>query len=165
MKTKPLRIDWDLLEEAFSSKNEIDVYFLDLVTGKVALDGEGSEEDDPSDDDHFHVPVGSSIQSNVSLADDATRLEVRPPSTSRKIKWLEEFLPGIEAEQPDLVAELTEAMKGANPSEIADVLNRHPDGRDSWFMFRETKVQQMIEEWLAEHSVQFIDPPPWRGAS
>ena len=36
---KPLKIDWDALEEAFNSQSEELIYYLDLVTGHVVLEG------------------------------------------------------------------------------------------------------------------------------
>jgi hypothetical protein len=41
MKRKPIKIDWDELESAFDSKQEDLIYYLDLVTGQVILEGEG----------------------------------------------------------------------------------------------------------------------------
>ena len=43
MKNKPIRIDWEDLEAAFENTNEELVYFLDLVTGRVILEGEGED--------------------------------------------------------------------------------------------------------------------------
>ena len=41
MKNKPIRIDWEELESAFDSGNEEILYYLDLITGQVKLEGEG----------------------------------------------------------------------------------------------------------------------------
>ena len=35
MKHKPIRLDWDELEVAFTNHDEEIVYYLDLVTGNV----------------------------------------------------------------------------------------------------------------------------------
>ena len=46
MKRKPIRIDWEALEDAFNNRDEELVYHLDRITGRVELEGEGEEGDD-----------------------------------------------------------------------------------------------------------------------
>ena len=41
MKRKPIRVDWDDLEEAFSNRRAESSSSLDAITGHVVLDGEG----------------------------------------------------------------------------------------------------------------------------
>ena len=159
MKPKPLRIDWDLLEQAFSSQDVTSLYYLDLVTGQVSLDGEGADDgygDEDGDLSHAGLPA-------PSMADDETRLAIRPPSVERKVGWLQQFLPEIEGDEPEMVAKIRAVIDHDDPSSsIGEALNQHPDGKNRWFMFREIKVQEMIERWLEDNSVPFIDPPPWR---
>lgn len=158
MKPKPHRIDWDTLEDAFSSQNADLVYYLDLINGKVFLEGEGSEDVEEDDEDYTRAAIPE-----PSLDDDETRLAIRPPSTELKIDWLHEFLPTVEKEHPEMVAQLRKAIPADEPArEIGNVLRAHPEGREAWFLFRSVKVQQVIEEWLAKHSIPYIDPPPWR---
>lgn len=158
MKPKPLRIDWDTLEEAFSSQNADLVYYLDLINGKVFLEGEGSEDEEEDDDDYTRAAIPE-----PSLDDDETRLEIRPPSTERKIGWLEAFLPTVEPEHGEMVEQLRVAIPSDDPeSEISAVLRAHPEGREAWFLYRADKVQEMIEGWIEKNAIPFIDPPPWR---
>ncbi len=158
MSRKPLRVDWEPLEEAFSSRNEDEVYYLDLVTGHVVLEGEGSEEIVGEDDEGYtpSVPL-------PPRRDDAMRLYIHPPTTEMKVEWLEEFLPTVEKDEPEMVAALRDAIPGDNPApRLSAVLNDHPEGRDRWYMFRTVKVQELIERWLKENDVPILDPPPWR---
>ena len=85
MKHKPIRVDWDELEVAFNNRNEEIVYYLDLVTGHVVLEGEG-EEDDFDDADEFHRP------STPPSGAESTRGYIRPVDHTRKLEWMGGFL-------------------------------------------------------------------------
>lgn len=158
MKHKPIKVDWEALEDAFSSQNADLVYYLDLIHGKVLLEGEDTEDVEEGDDDYMRAAIP-----DPPLVDDDTHLTIRPPSTERKIVWLEEFLPRVEDDHAEMVAGLRVAMGADEPAAaIRDVLKQHPDGRDAWFLFRSGKVQEMIESWLEEHAIPYLEPPPWR---
>jgi len=45
MKRKPIKIDWEELEDAFNSPPEEISSYLDGISGHVALEGEGEEDD------------------------------------------------------------------------------------------------------------------------
>ena len=77
MKHKPIRLDWDELEVAFTNHDEEIVYYLDLVTGKVIIDGEG-EDDDFDDEDDFSpnslVATGQATVRDDSNAESIERI-------------------------------------------------------------------------------------------
>lgn len=151
MKAKPIRIDWDALEEAFNELRADLVSYLDLVTGHVVLEGEG-ELDDLDDEDY----------SPAAPEDDATRCYVRPPDTAQKIEWLGEFL-AREGVETGVASELDRATTAEEPAaEIREILNRNPEVRDAWYRYRTERIQSLIDEWLQSNGVNFTDPPPWR---
>ncbi len=162
MKTKPIKIDWEGLEDAFNDQREELVHYLDLVTGHVVLEGEGEvdEMDDDVDDydGRVHAPVAP-----PPLRDDSTRIYVHPPDTLQKIEWLQAFLDGSREVDANAAAELREAMDSDDPVEqLALVLNRHPGARDAWFRFRSERIRGLIDDWLAARGVVAVEPPPWK---
>lgn len=157
MRTKPIKIDWEGLEDAFNEQREGLVFYLDVITGHVVLDGEG-ESDDLDADSYEAAPAGRDA---ADRSDDATRLYVKPPSTERKIEWMREFLGGGDVEAP-VVAELEQAIETDDPAPaLRDVLNRNPEVRDAWYRYRSRRIQSVIDEWVAANGVRFTDPPPW----
>ena len=86
MKHKPIRLDWDELEVAFTNHDEEIVYYLDLVTGKVIIEGEG-EDDDFDDADDFSA--NSLVSAGQPAAnDDSTRAYVKPITNEMKLEWM-----------------------------------------------------------------------------
>jgi len=92
MRHKPIKVDWDELEDAFNNQNEELVYYLDLITGHVVLDGEG-EEGDFDEENGYYDPQAASTASE----DDDTRAYVAPLDTQHKLEWMDAFLTENEA--------------------------------------------------------------------
>lgn len=160
MKRKPIKIDWDGLEDAFNNQNEELVYYLDLVTGHVVLEGEG-EEDEYEDDEHFEALASTEP---AAPRTDATRLYVEPPNTAQKVEWLQRFLRETPDLDPLLLATLQEVLESEDPvAELAEILRDNPELRDRWFLFRSEHLHQVVEKWLADHAVEATEPPPWKG--
>ena len=90
MKHKPIRVDWDELEVAFTNHDEEIVYYLDLVTGKVFIEGEGEEDEFGEEDDFSANRVVATTQPEAR--DDSTRSYVKPMTTEMKLEWMERFL-------------------------------------------------------------------------
>ena len=111
MKIRQLKLAWTELEEAFTNQNEELVYFLDLITGLVKLEGEGVV-DTFDDDDNFdtRAPVAAPSRRN-----DPTRAYVEIPDTAAKLVWLEAFLDDEEIDA-EVKSQLSEAMVGAERS-------------------------------------------------
>lgn len=157
MKRKPIRIDWDELESAFDSKHEDDLYYLDLVTGDVVLEGEGEGDDSPDDDD-----MEEALEGPATARSDPFRLYVVPPGIEDEVGWIRRFLDD-ESEIPvGLSEKMREAADNGDPHEFREALRSHADIRDRWFLFRSECLQERIETWLETHDVQATEPPPWR---
>ncbi|MHC4429863.1 MAG: hypothetical protein ACYS0D_14880, partial [Planctomycetota bacterium] len=64
---------------------------------------------------------------------------------------------------PEVVAELTEAIDAPNVARaLGDILNRNPEVRDAWYLYRSDCLHEMIDAWLEENGVDITDPPPWK---
>jgi hypothetical protein len=160
MKNKPIRVDWDELEVAFTNHDEEIVYYLDLVTGHVVLDGEGEEPEFDDDDDFSpnHV-IGAAPPKPA----EGTRAYVTPMSTEMKLAWMERFLKdkenGLDAETQ---GQLQTAFDSEQPAEdLSKFLRAADEARDIWYLYRSDRLHEYIQEWLNEHHVTPIDPAPW----
>jgi hypothetical protein len=156
MKRKPIKLQWDDLEAAFSNQNPELVYYLDVVTGYVVLEGEG-EEDDDDDNDSTAIPV---LQKPPY---DATRIYIVPPDDALKLQWMKQFVDEV----GDLEVEVRDKLKSALDEEdsvpaINDVLRQHPEGRDRWYLYRSDRKHELIDRWIVEHGIETVDPPPWK---
>ena len=152
MKHKPIRIDWEDLEDAFNNPPEEITSYLDGITGHVVLEGEG-EEDDLED---VHPLDATSPPRN-----DPTRIGIRPPGAGEQIEWMKSFLEG--GHDQGVVAELKQALEHENPPQaLSDVLNLHAEVRDDWYLYRTARIREMIEEWLATNEVESLTAPPWK---
>lgn len=157
MKRKPIRIDWDALEEAFARSADDVPEHLDLVTGHVVLEGEGEEDEYDDDEDHFD-PRGT-----VAATRDPMRLPVERADTATKLRWLEAFLEGATGLDGGVVDELRTAMVGADPARrLSQIFNANAAERDAWYGYKVVRLRERIGRWLAENGVEPIDPPPWR---
>jgi hypothetical protein len=160
MKHRRIKIDWDSLEEAFNRPPEDVASYLDRVTGRVVLEGEG--EADPLDDDDGSMD-GPASERLTPLRDDAVRLYVHPPDAELKIEWLKAFLDGNRVGDEQARQLLLAALDADDPvEELGEVLGRHPDVRDTWYAYRTERLHEMIDAWLETNGIASIDPPPWR---
>ena len=158
MKRKPIKLNWDDLDAAFSKQNDELVYYLDLVTGYVVLEGEG-DPDDSEDEEAYST--GSLLP--APPRDDSTRIYISPPDDAQKVVWMAQFVD----EKQDLDGDFADELRAALTAEdavpvINDVLRRHPEGRDHWYLYRSECKHRKIEEWLEEHSIETADPSPWK---
>ena len=152
-----IKLDWDELEDAFSNQREELIYYLDLVTGHILLEGEGEGENDSDDEESYQPPTERPRQ------DDSTRAYIRPPDIEKKIEWLKEFIADSKDLEPELATKLKTALDGENPVDpIREALVQHPEGRDAWYLYRSLRVRDMIDEFLEKQAVETSDAPPWR---
>lgn len=161
MKHKPIRLDWDELEVAFTNHDEEIVYYLDLVTGKVIIEGEG-EDDDFDDEDDFSANTYVATAPPVSK-DDSTRAYVKPITTEMKLEWMKSFLAekdnGLEQEAN---AELKLALGSDDaPETLGAFLRSADEARDVWYLYRSDCLHKYMQSWLDEQEIKPIDPPPW----
>lgn len=161
MKRKPIRIDWNDLEAAFENKREDLVFYLDLVTGQVVLDGEGEE---AAFDDGGPLDEAE-LGPEAPPRDDTTRLYVEPPTEEQEIAWMEDFLVDRASQLGGTASgSLDQALNGEDPAEsFRETLRQFPAERDLWFLYRTDRLHERIDAWLESKGVQSAEPPPWRG--
>ena len=162
MKRKPIKIDWEQLEDAFTNHDSEVVTYFDLVTGHVVLEGEG--EADEYDDEDIHFNGARIPQPTAQTRGYETRLLVPAPDASIKVEWMKRFV----ADGPDIdksmLAALKKALKSDDPANaLSDVLNEHAEAREHWYLYRSNRLHEQIESWLGEHEIQVVDAPPWKG--
>ena len=150
---KPLKIDWNELEDAFNNGNRELVYYLDLVTGHLVLEGEGEEDDDEDFFDGATPPP--------PRRDDSTRAYIDALDPERKPGWLKRFMDEEELE-PELVQKLRAGLEAEDPVRaIRTALNEHPEGREGWYRFRSDRLRGLMKRWIEKHQITPVDPPPW----
>ena len=154
MKRKPIRIDWEELEDAFNSPPDEITSYLDGISGHVVLEGEG-EEDDLEDENPLDA-------TSAPQRSDPTRISIRPPGAAEKIKWMKSFLEQGGHDEA-AAAELEQALEDENPAQaLADALNLHADVRDDWYLYRTARIRDMIEDWLTANGVATLTAAPWK---
>ena len=159
MKRKPIKIDWDEIEAAFDNKREDLVYYLDLVTGQVVLEGEGEEvafedDDDLLDDDG---------REDSPPLEATTRLYIEPPDEDEEIGWMELFVEEAHDLDPAVLGKLHDALDGPEPlNAFRDGLRSDAAARDRWFLYRTERLHETVDAWLDANHVHVAEPPPWR---
>ncbi len=157
MKRKPIRINWDDLEAAFDNRQEDLVYYLDLVTGEVVLEGEGEESNFADDED---MEEGAD---EVVVRGDESRIYIESPAPEDERAWMVDFVRDGSGMDPGLIARLKEALKAPDFTvAFREVLRGHPAERDRWFLYRSERLRQAMESWLDANEVHCAEPPPWR---
>lgn len=164
MKRKPIKIDWDELEEAFSNPGHDTEAYLDRVTGHVFLGGEGDDLELDEDETAFGNAAAVANATTARQRQDPTRVRIDPPDTALKIQWLEAFLDGRRGEEHAAInAELRAAIESDSPAEaLGAILNANTDVRDDWYIYRSEQIQGLIDRWLTENEIRIVGPPPWR---
>jgi hypothetical protein len=144
----PLRevpVDWEALEDAFEN-NAPEVHsYLHLMTGEVLRVVDGVA--DPT----MHVRIAS----------DGTYLRIDPVSSREQYRWMERFIPMIDA--GELRDRLTQAIDGKGAfRRFKDVLMSFATERERWFIFRSERLRTFMEAWLTAHAIQPIARPEWQ---
>ncbi len=155
MKRKPIKIDWEALEDAFANQDDSVVSYLDLVNGHVVIEGEGEEDEFEMDESNYGASPGSSFSAS-------THLRIHPPQADQKIPWMEKFLASGADLDADVAGQLTAALGSDNPAaELSAVLNANPTERDAWYLYRADRLRGRIGRWLEDNDVSVVDGPPW----
>lgn len=156
MKRKPIHLDWDELETAFENRSEDLIYYLDLVTGKVILEGEG-EDHRYDDDDELDEKDG-----DAGPRPEPMRLTVESFTSDDELDWMDEFIEGDEGLDDALKEQLAALVGQADGDGFKDALRGVPEARDRWFLFRSERLHEVIDAWLDAANVTPAEPPPWR---
>ena len=143
----PLRdvaVDWEALADAFEN-NAPEVHsYLHLTTGEVLRVVDGVA--DPT----MHVRIAS----------DGTYLRIDPVSSREQYRWMERFIPMVDA--GELRDRLTQAIDGKGAfRRFKDVLMSFAPERERWFVFRSERLRTFMETWLAAHAIQPVARPEW----
>jgi hypothetical protein len=146
----PLRdvpVDWEALEDAFEN-NAPEVHsYLHLTTGEVMRVVDGVA--DP--------------QMHVRIASDTNYLRIEPVSSREQYRWMERFIPTVEA--VDLSNKLTQAIDGKGAfRRFKDVLMSFAEDRERWFAFRSERLRAFMEAWLGAHAINPVTRPAWADA-
>jgi hypothetical protein len=158
-KRKPIKIDWDEIEAAFDNKREDLVYYLDLVTGQVVLEGEG-EEADFEDDHDLQDENGKDDAPNHEAT---TRLYIEPPDQEEEIGWMEYFVEEADDLDPVILGKLRKSLDEPEPlNAFRDELRSDEAARDRWFLYRTERLHETVDAWLDANQVHCSEPPPWR---
>ncbi|MGA2450410.1 MAG: UPF0158 family protein [Polyangiaceae bacterium] len=144
----PLRdvpVDWEALEDAFEN-NAPEVHsYLHLTTGEVLRVVDGVA--DPT----MHVRIAS----------DGTYLRIDPVSSREQYRWMERFIPMVDA--GELRDRLTQAIDGKGAfRRFKDVLMSFAPERERWFVFRSERLRTFMEAWLTAHAIRPIARPEWQ---
>jgi uncharacterized protein UPF0158 len=157
MKRKAIRINWDDLEAAFDNRQEDLVYYLDLVTGDVILEGEGEESNFAEDED---LKEGDE---EVVVRGDESRIYIESPAPEDERAWMEDFVKDAKGSEPGLLALLKEAVKAPDCTvAFREALRNHAPERDRWFLYRSDRLHQAMESWLDANGVHYAESPPWK---
>jgi hypothetical protein len=137
-------VDWEALEDAFEN-NAPEVHsYLHMTTGEVMRVVDGVA--DP--------------QMHVRIASDSNYLRIEPVSSREQYRWMERFIPTVEA--ADLRASLTQAIDGKGAfRRFKDVLMTYAEERERWFAFRSERLRTFMEAWLAAHAIKPVTRPTW----
>lgn len=159
MKRKPIKIDWQELEAAFDNKREDLIYYLDLVTGHVVLEGEGEEGEFEDDDDL----LDNGGEDEPVKREETTRLYIEPPGPEDEIAWMEDFVDESTEMKPEIQDKLQEALGQPDSAEaFREELRHFPEERERWFLYRIERLHGAMDSWLDTNEVHPAEPSPWK---
>ena len=146
---KRIAIRWDDLEAAFE-RNAPDIEsFLDATSGHVVSIVAGD-------------PEAASLKVRVA-ASITSFIRGDPASSREQYRWMERFVASV-SEEP-LRERLVMSIDGKGAfRRFKDVLLAYPVERERWFSYRADLLHWHIHNWLKEHEVEPLAPPPWGDA-
>jgi len=157
-----MKVRFGDLEDAFCNSGDMLSYWVDRKTGKVILisDDVSFGEFDYADEAEVEAAreIGilcGEIEAEDESAIDADRyVEVVPPFSSEKWKWMEEFTVD-HVENEKLQDRLADALRGRKPfARFKDVLLDYAEDRDLWFAFENEKMRREIEIWAKSEGLE-----------
>ena len=157
-----MKVSFDKIEDAMVISSENISYWLDKQTGKVIFIGDESMFGEAFYDDteeekaaHEIMILSGELENEENIEIDENRyLEINPPHSGEKWKWMEEFALD-QQDNPNLFNKLADALRG-NKSfrRFKDVLLNFPDDRENWFAFENKKLREFIENWADSHEIE-----------
>ncbi len=142
-KKKALKINLDELCSAMEDSSYEDEYYLDLETGEILLISD-------------YVDLEEIGKLKDQIDEDSDRYERIPKAESHE--GYEDMVDFIATVKDERLAELLEVAingKGAF-RRFKDVLLNYPEERDSWFQFKDDRMEEKALEWLDDIDVSLI---------
>ncbi len=141
-----VEIDWDALEIAVERNASDTESFLDLTSGQVVTIVTGDPE----------APLRrQEVSENIR-----NFLRVEPASSREQYRWMERFVGSVGDET--LRDRLIMSIDGKGAfRRFKDVLLAYPAERERWFTYRADLLHWHIHNWLQQHEIEAISPPPW----
>ena len=137
-----LTVDWPGLFSAFQmNMPELRCFFC-LENGRV-----------------LKLPPGDPTLNEVR-SDSKRYIPVEIIPSRIQYQWISEFTSSIEVDDTRARVEAAINGKGAF-RRFKDILLTMPEERKRWFDFRDQLMRTRISEWVKEHNVTPLNPPPW----
>ena len=143
-KKKALKIDLDELCSAMADSSYEHEYFLDLETGEILFVSEYSDDEETE-------------KLKDRIEEEFERYERIPKAESNE--GYQDMVDFIATVKDEHLAELLEVAingKGAF-RRFKDVLLNYPEERESWFQFKDDRIEEKALEWLDDIDVSLIE--------
>lgn len=157
-----MKVSYEKIEEAMLASSENISFWLDKKTGKVIfissefLDDEAYFEDEEELQAAREILILCGEIENVdNLEIDENRyLEIVPPHSGEKWKWMEEFTV-FQVVDEKLQNKLADALRGRKPfRKFKDVLIYQSETEQEWFKLEAKKLREFIEDWANSEEIE-----------
>ena len=143
MEKKTLRINLDELCSAMEDSSYEHEYYLDLETGEILFISDYMDDEETG-------------KLKDQVEEDSDRYERIPEAESHEgYEDMVEFIATVKDERLVELLEVAINGKGAF-RRFKDVLLNYPEERESWFQFKDDRIEEKTLEWLDDIDVSFI---------
>lgn len=157
-----MKVLFDDLELALYNYGGESSYWVDKKTGRVifivdeAIVGEIEYDDDEEAEAEREIKIlCGEIEAEDDIKIDENRyVEVEPPYSGEKWKWMEEFTV-FQVEDEKAQNKLANALRGGKPfSRFKNALTYYPEVREKWFEFERKKLREYVEIWAEAEKIE-----------
>ena len=143
-KKKALKIDLDELCSAMADSSYEHEYYLDLETGEILFISDYMDDEETG-------------KLKDQVEEDSDRYERIPEAESHEgYEDMVEFIATVKNER--LVGLLEVVINGKEAfRRFKDVLLNYPEERESWFQFKDDRIEEKALEWLGDIDVSLIE--------
>ena len=143
-KKKALKIGLDELYSAMEDSSYEDEYYLDLETGEILFISDYMDDEETG-------------KLKDQVEEDSDRYERIPEAESHEgYEDMVEFIATVKDERLVELLEVAINGKGAF-RRFKDVLLNYPEERESWFQFKDDRMEEKALEWLDDIDVSLIE--------
>ena len=143
-KKKALKIDLGELCSAMADSSYEHEYYLDLETGEILFISDYMDDEETG-------------KLKDQVEEDSDRYERIPEAESHKgYEDMVEFIATVKDERLVELLEVAINGKGAF-RRFKDVLLNYPEERESWFQFKDDRMEEKALEWLDDIDVSLIE--------